>query len=463
MKIKGLFIFYFLLVSLSNTVYAQEYSLNDLYRLALERSETIKIAEENLYISERQKDRAMAVLLPTLSAFANHTEYTKEELSDTVVLQPERTNEWGLRIDQSFSLSGRELTAFRIAGEGIKTSSYDLEAIKGRYLLNVASSYYGTLKSEKALEIAGANIERLTLHRNAAKAMLKVGKATKTALLRAEAELAGAQSELIISENRVRLALAALAKTVGLRGDYDIKEPRHEKDLKTRRQELIDALKGDCLLPELDCIKEKAFSERPEIKRADIQKQIAEHKVKYSKGSYWPSLSIEGGYLRKESEPSGSFYPNESIYGAVKIKFPFFDGGLRTAELGQARARFRQAEHNLADIKHSVGVEVEDSYLNLLTVSAVIDRLLAEVKYARDNFNAVTKQFQYGLSNSVDVMDANTLLVSAERKLAGAEYDYLLAILKLKQATGTLLKSVCRLLNRFPQLDRKIQQMHEKC
>ena len=306
MRIKFLFIFYFLLLSLSNTVYAREYSLNDLYRLALERSETIKIAEENLYISEREKDRAMAVLLPTLSAFANHTEYTREELKNTAVLQPERTSEWGLRLDQSFSLSGRELTAFRIAGKGIKQSGYDLESIKESYLLNVASSYYETLKAEKALEIAGANVERLTLHRNAAMSRLKAGNATKTALLRAEAELAGAQSELIISGNRVRLALAVLARTVGLKGDYEIKKPRHEKDLEIRRQELINALKGDCRLPDLDCIKEKAFSERSEIKRANIQKQVAEDKVKYSRGAYWPSLSIEGGYVRQESEPSRS-------------------------------------------------------------------------------------------------------------------------------------------------------------
>ena len=142
------------------------------------------------------------------------------------------------------------------------------------------------------------------------------------------------------------------------------------------------------------------------------------------------------------SDLSTSFRPDESIYGAMKIKFPFFEGGLRTAEVRQAKARLRQAEHNLADIRHSVGVEVEDSYLNLLTVSAVIDRLQAELKYARDNFNAVTKRFQYGLSNSTDVMDANTLLVTAERKLAVAGYDYLLAILKLRRATGTLLKSI---------------------
>jgi outer membrane protein len=54
----------------------------------------------------------------------------------------------------------------------------------------------------------------------------------------------------------------------------------------------------------------------------------------------------------------------------------------------------------------------------------------------------VSKQFKHGLANSVDVMDANTLLVTAERELINAKYNYQFAILKLKHATGTLLKTV---------------------
>ena len=48
-----------------NVFAAEEYSLDDLYRLALERSEKIKISEEDLYISERGEDKAFSVLLPT--------------------------------------------------------------------------------------------------------------------------------------------------------------------------------------------------------------------------------------------------------------------------------------------------------------------------------------------------------------------------------------------------------------
>ncbi len=435
-------LFFFLIVLIPFNLNAQEYSLEDLFKIALERSESIKISEQDLYISERQKDKARAVLMPTLSAFGNHTRYSKEISRDTALLQPDYTNDWGVRLDQSLSLSGKELTAFRIAREGIEKSRNDLNAVKEGYLLNVASAYYDLLKSKKAREIAGANVERLTKHRNASETRLKVGEATKTVLLRAEAELAGAQSELIRSENSLRLAKIVLGRTAGISGDFEVKEPHLEKDLETRERDLLDSLIGECRFSTVDCLKQKAVSERAEVRTATIEKQIAEDEVKYTKGSYWPDLSIEGVYFRQENEPSTSFGVNEKIYGALKLNFPFFEGGLRVAEVGEAKAKSRQADLGLADLKRSVDVEVEDAYLNLLTTSAVIDQLQAEVKYAADNYNSVTKQFQYGLADSIDVIDANTSLVTAERELANARYDYQYAILKLKRATGALLKTV---------------------
>ncbi|MCL5062442.1 MAG: TolC family protein, partial [Nitrospirae bacterium] len=69
---------------------AQEYSLEDLYRIALERSEKIKISEEDLYIAERGKDKAVSVLFPKLSAFGSYTRYDKDKFSSTgAVIQPE--------------------------------------------------------------------------------------------------------------------------------------------------------------------------------------------------------------------------------------------------------------------------------------------------------------------------------------------------------------------------------------
>lgn len=433
-----------LLILIPCAVFAMEYSLDELFSLALERSEIIKIAEEDLYISELEKDKALAALLPTLSAFGTHTRYTEEKQKVGFTIQPETSNTWGVRMDQSFSLSGKELTGYKITREAIVKNIFDLNAVKGKYLLTVASAYYDVLKSKKALEIASTNVERLTKHRDAASIRLKVGEVTKTVLLRAEAELAGAQSDLIKAENNIRLAKTSLARIVGISEVFDVKEsqPGNNSEMPGQEQIIFDFLIQDCQLLTLDCLKEIALTKRAEIKALTIQKKITEKKVKYAKGSYWPTLSVEGVYSKKEDNPASSFEINERIYGGLRFDFPFFEGGLRRAEVREAKAKLRQAQYSLLDLKNSVAVEVENSYLNLITESGILTKLQAEVEYAIDNFNAVSKQFEHGLANSVDIMDANTLLVTAERELANARYNYQLVILNLKRSIGTLLKTV---------------------
>ncbi|GAB4405852.1 MAG: TolC family protein [Thermodesulfovibrionales bacterium] len=406
---------------------AQEYSLDDLYRIGLERSEIIRIAEEDLYIAERGKDKAVSALLPKLSAFGGYTRYSGDKrITEGQVIQPDYFTSWGLRLDQSLSLSGRELTAFKISKEFIEKGRYDLYAVKEAYIFSIATAYYDVLRSKKAVEIARANVERLIKHRDAAATRLKVGEVTKTALLRAEAELSGAKSELIRAENNLRLAKAVLARIAGIDADYDVKEP---VDSNSKDAEAIASLK------------QIALSERAELRSFELQKRIVEDQVRYARGSYWPSLSIEGVYSRREEDPASVFLIKESIYGALKLNFPFFEGGLRRAEVREAEAKLRQATLIYEDLKKTISIEVESAHLDLMTQKGILKSLEDRVMFARDNYNSVSRQFEFGLASSIEVMDSNTLLVTAERQLSEARYNYHLALLRVKRATGVLLKA----------------------
>lgn len=430
--IYALTFFVFIGFSITENLFAEVYSLEDLYGIALEQAEKIKISEEDLYIAERGRDKALSGLLPRLSAFWDYTKYSEDKTSilgeRMITIQPDYSASWGLSLDQSMSLGGRELRAFKISKENIERSGYELYAVKEGYLFSVASSYYDVLRSKKALEIARANVERLKKHRDAAATRLKVGEVTKTDLLRAEAELSGAQSEQVRAENNYSLTKAVLARVVGLSGDYDIKEP---------------AVKGE---PEeeyvLPFLKEKAFLERAELKSASLQEKIAEDQVKYAQGAYWPTLSVKGNYSRREEDPSSPFFLGESIYGVLNVTFPFFEGGLRRAEVREAKARLRQSELVHDDFRKTITVEVENAYLEFQTQKGVLKSLEDEVTFARDNHNSISRQYEFGLANSIDVIDANTLLLTAERQLSDARYNYKLSILRLDRATGTLLKSV---------------------
>ena len=408
-------------------LYAEEYSLDDLYRIALERAERIKLSEEDLYIAERGKDKALALLLPKLSAFGIYTKNTEDKRNATYTLiQAEETTSWGLRADESLSLSGRELTALGISRENIAKSRYDLYAIREVYLLNIAFAYYDVLKVKKALDITESNLKRLTKYRDAAEKRLKVGEITKTVLLRAEGELSGARSDYVKSKNALQLARSVLARIVGIKGDFQLKE---------KPPEVIN-------IEAESSFHEMALSGRADLKSLDIQKKIAEEQVQFTKGSYWPSLSLSAVYVKSDQTPETPSLVKESTYGLLTVNFPFFEGGLRRAEVKEARAKERQSALLYEDYKKTIGIEVQGAYLDLMTQKGILKFLEDQLVFARDNYNAVAKQFEFGLSQSLDVMDANTLLVTAERNLAEAVYSYQVAILKLKKATGTLLKTV---------------------
>ncbi|HBU05303.1 MAG TPA: hypothetical protein DEA95_01600 [Nitrospiraceae bacterium] len=437
---KIVFSMLFIFLSAANC-YAVEYSLEDLYKIALERSERIKISEEDLFIAQKGKDKAAAALMPKLSGFGSYTKYTEDKYSPSnTLIQPDDSKSWGVRLDQSFSLSGRELTAFSISKGNIEKNRFDLHAAKEEYLLSVSASYYEVLRAKKALDIAKANVERLTKHRDAASVRLKVGEVTKTALLRAEAELSGAQSEEIKAKNALELARAVLARIVGIARDYSLKDPGHPgvDNLLAPEPDLVTA---GCQPEPMNCFKTIALSERVELKGLELQKKIGQEQVKYTQGSYWPTLSIEGVYSRKDEDPAASTLNKESAYGGLKISIPIFEGGLRDAEVKEAEAKQRQAALLYEDKKKSIDIEVESAYLNLITQKGIMEKFGAQLTFAEDNYKAVSKQFEFGLASSIDVMDANTLLVTAERQLTDSLYNYKLSDLRLKRAAGILLKT----------------------
>lgn len=410
---------------------ALEYSLDDLYRITLDRSERVRASEEDVFIAEREKDRARSAFFPVVSAFGSYARFTESKSlafgSSSFVIQPEDATSWGARLDQVLSLGGREITAYQISKEDIERSRHDLDAVKESQLFSVASSYYEVLRAKKTLDIAKANGERLTKHRDAAVVRLRVGEVTKTDLLRAEAELSGAQSDLVRAENSLRLVKAVLSRVVGIAGDFDVSEPGEK------------AATGDLTL---DALKETAFTERAELKSSSLQKKIAEYRTRVARSAYWPTVSVEGVYLRQDDHPPPAFFIKETIWAGVAVNFPIFEGGLRKAEVSQAEAKYRQSGLHYDDLRKTVGIEVESSYLDYQTQRGVLRSLEDRLKYADDNYRSVSRQYESGLANSIDVIDANTLLLTATRQLADADLNYRLSLLRLQRTTGVLLKTI---------------------
>jgi outer membrane protein len=421
--------------------YAAEYTLEDLYRIALERSERIKISAEDVVIAEKMKDKAMSLLMPRLSAIGGYARYNDSKTTDSgSYVQPLDRTGFEIRLDQSASLGGREITAFRITKDGIQKSRHDLYSVKEGYMLNVTAAYYDALRTDKLSQIAQANVDRVKKYRDAAATRLKVGEITKTVLLRAEAELSGAQSELIRTDNNYKLAKTILARIVGLDGDFQLKEGYQPLDVVGGQ---LDAfiIEG-CQAMNVECLKDIALSERADLKALNVQKRIAEDQVTFTRGAYWPTLAVEGAYVKKDETRETGGLVKDSLYGGLRLSFPFFEGGLRVAEVQEAEAKKRQADYAYADLRKTIDVEVETAYLDHMTQKGLLKSLTDQYVFAKENYSSVSKQFDFGLASSLDVLDANTALLDSERQLANVIYLYQFSSLRLKRATGVLLSTI---------------------
>lgn len=413
---------------------AVEYTWEDLCRIALERSEKIKIMEDNVSIARTGKDKKMSALLPKLTAYGSYTDWTETKYSPATVftptivvpgtvIQPNSGTAWGVRLDQSITLNGKEITDFSISKDNIERQQNETNAQKEEYLMIVSAAYYEMLRAQKVLEIANVTVERLTAYRKAAEKRLKVGEVTKTVLLRADGELSGALSDQIKAKNALDLSRAVLGRIVGISEDFTLKEKFLE----------------DAPLPPLDSYVTAGLAQRAEMKAVEIEKQMAKDQIRVAKGGYWPILSISGVYGRMDQDPVPSTINRESAYGQVALNYPFFEGGLRRAEVREAVIRDRQAGLKMEDLKKTIRIEVETTYLELKNQRGIIKSLEDQLLFAQENYKAVTRQFEMGLANSIDVMDANTLLVSTERQLTTAVYSYQVFKFRMKRATGVLL------------------------
>jgi outer membrane protein len=412
------------LLAMPSLLCGADYTLADLYRIALQGAEKIKVSEENVNIAQLELKKARGALIPNLSAYGSYTQYTEAHRGDTGnLIQPDQSGTWGLQLAQSYSLSGRDFTVLDIAGKSLARSRYDLISFQQDYLLSVSASFYDLLKAKQALEIANANLDRLTKYRDAANTRLRVGEVTKTALLRAEGELSGAQSDKIKAANSLAAAKVVLARLTGIEGPYDIKETPEQDDSPGSLTDL----------------ESRAMARRQDLKSLEAQKEIAQKQLTYAKGAYWPSLSLGAAYARVDQNPQSSSLNRESIYGNVAVNFTFYDGGERNADIMQAATRLRQAELLYRDAVNTAMLQVRNSFLDFTTQQGIIKFLQDQLTYARDNFNAVSKQYEFGLANSLDVIDANNLLLTSQRQLADALNNSRFSRLNLQRATGALL------------------------
>ncbi len=427
MRTYRLILFIGLAMAVSMPVSANEtghYTLNDLCRAANENAEKINIAQEDVMIARQEKQRARSVLLPRATAFGSYIRY-----KDADMFSP-NTASAGIRLNQSFTLNGRELIAYDVAKKGVQTNTYTLEALRSSYLLEVTLAYFDALAAKRMLEIARADVERLETHKQAVEEKLRVGSVTRTDLFRAEAELSRARTDRETAQNGVVQTKAQIVRMTGIDPEFSI------SDTDIQPLEKVDL--------SFEQILARALENRFEIKAARKNLEIADQTIQYEKGEYWPKLSLEAGYRKSDVTYDTALMGintggnNEEAYAMAELQLTLFDGGLRNAQIQQAGAGKNQAHHMLVQARNDIVLEARVALSEYETARKTLINLADELKSAQENYHAVQMQYQYGMADIVDMMDANTLLVQSERRISNSRYALFQTIFRLFYTQGEL-------------------------
>ncbi|WP_300666769.1 TolC family protein [Desulfoluna sp.] len=400
---------------------------------ALPYADTIQLAEESLYAAEQDRLRARAVLVPSVELTGrlsgNSTDLKGASAPPNRIKEKSYGSFAGIGLQYTFYLNGRELIVYKATGELVEKASMELQTATQDYLLQVAAAFIGCLRSQKGLAIAEANLSRLTSHREAVVRRIQAGRLVTTERFRSDADLAGGRARLTNAQNQRTLSRRSLQRLVPLPDDFQLAEP-----------EKISTVES---LPLREC-QVLAEKNRPELKALLLASQVADKEVSVAKSTYWPRLTLEGAAGKGEQRVEGSYDSREADFdldttqysASLTLTLPLLDGGLRRADIRKSLSDKRSVDHRRRQQTKKIRLAVERAWYDHDNESQRVRALTESLTYSRQFLTAVTRQFEEGLAESLDLIDANTRLVEAENQLADARFTLHLAAIRLRHASG---------------------------
>jgi outer membrane protein TolC len=176
-----------------------------------------------------------------------------------------------------------------------------------------------------------------------------------------------------------------------------------------------------------------ALQQRSDLKAARLELKAASEARKASKAEFLPSLGVTGDYGVEGVNPNKGAPVFEA---AATVKIPIFQGGRVQADVQQADAALSQREAEYDDEKGGVELDVRETYLDLQVASEQIAVAIENRKLAAETLTQSLDRFAAGVTDSVEVVQSQETVASAERDYVSTLFSLNLARISLARATG---------------------------
>jgi outer membrane protein len=446
-------ILYLLLLSLSLVAPGPTHAsdLLEIYEQALASDPQLREADANLQGVLQRKPQAIAQLLPQVNAGWTYQDNKNNlrairgvgsvvapSISDTT------SDGWGWSVDLTQTLfRADQWLRVRQADKEAAQSEADYQAARQNLITRVATAYFDVLAAQDTLESEQAAKEAIGRQLEQAQKRFEVGLIAITDVQEAQAGF----DEAVAAEITAKRVLANRREVLReITGQYT-------PDLDAPLEEI--PLLSPSPVDENQWV-EIALQQNLSLMSADIAVDIARDQVRIARSAFLPTLDLVASRQVQDISGSGTNTAqdfntgeivrqpvdtlNDSTQEQILLQFsvPLYTGGNTRAASREAVWQRRSALERLERTAREVERQTRDSYLGVITEIARVKALRQALKSAQTALQATEAGFEVGTRTTVDVLDARRQLFLAETNYARSRYDYIVNVLLLKEAAGTL-------------------------
>jgi outer membrane protein TolC len=423
-------------------------SIEQVKQLAQGNNASIQLAKENLYQTELLIDKAWSALKPQWNAYGSYTHHDNalslsypniafgfeqsvcgdrwsSEFQFCILQGDPPTNDLVFQKHDSFGFHTtitQPLFAAQIFST-IKNTylAFDIAQLntanaKDYVLYSVEIAYYGALASLKLVEIARHSLQLRSEHLESARTKFEAGEVAKISVIRAEIDVNQAEQDLKRSENSFELSKEVLKRLIGFDQDFSLVEPAAPK-LKSASIENTISL---------------ALANRLDMQAAKLNLDMADALKTKAWYKFLPSLHLTGVYGVNDYKGFSDSYTYFNI--GLTLSIPLYDGGLRYAEIKEARSKIRAAQIQIKDKKNAIASEIRQLWLKKEMAEANLIKSEQAVEIAKEQLELAKASFETGGNTNLELLDANHMLTLSRINLAQEELNLQMAIIKINNA-----------------------------
>ncbi|MDC3099060.1 TolC family outer membrane protein [Candidatus Pelagibacter sp.] len=416
------------LISLSLLYFSNAFSvtlydaLNQTYqnniKLNAER-ENIKASEEDVNISKA--DYKPSLTLSGSKSIEDTNKLTNQSGGDATItdVDPLTTS---IKLEQTILDFGRNktlqknITALDLAKAKLVKKEQDI-------LHSAIYAFTNLILTRETLEINEENLNLLIRQVENDKIRRDRGQITNTDLAQSESSLAGAQAQFAKSKSDLLISKLNYENIIG-----KISDP---KQLQKNSNAIVSI--PNTLNEAINLSKRN----NPDILIAKLDLEKSEKDLAISESDLKPtaSLSLQRSYT---DDLSATIDEKEQDILKATLSWPFYSGGKKRSIINKNSNLTTRKRLLLDDAVRTNETNVASAWSSLQSSESFLSSVKIQVRSSQIAYEGIAAEYERGSRNTLDVIQSNALLLSAQISLANSQKNYIMAQYNLLKAVGLL-------------------------